>query len=137
MKSKLAHVCIETCDLDATEEFYGLLGLERRFEFRNQDNDLVGFYLAFGNDTFIEAIKVSQLKSEGAIKHFAIEVDDLDSCYQSLTQAGVALTEKKLEGDNTLMITCHDPNGVYIEIQSYTDASMQIHGGECRVNYRP
>ncbi|MBT8078628.1 MAG: VOC family protein [Gammaproteobacteria bacterium] len=137
MKSKLAHVCIETSDLDETEAFYGLLGLQRRFEFRNQDNDLVGFYLAFGNDTFIEAIKVSELKTEGTIKHFAIEVDDLDGCYQSLTQAGVEVTEKKLEGDNTLMITCHDPNGVYIEIQSYTDASMQFHGGECRVNYRP
>ena len=137
MQNRLAHVCIEATDLEETEAFYALLGLERRFEFRNQDNDLVGFYLAFGNRTFIEVIKVSALKNEGTIKHFAIETDDIDACFRTLTEAGIAVTEKNLEGDDTLMITCHDPNGVYIEIQSYTDASMQLRGGNCRVNYRP
>ena len=82
-------------------------------------------------------IKVAALKQEGTIKHFAIETDDIDTCYGALTDAGVSVTEKNLEGDDTMMITCHDPNGVYIEIQSYTDASMQLHGGTCRVNYRP
>ena len=137
MRNKLAHVCIEATDLDETEAFYALLGLERRFEFRNQDNDLVGFYLAFGNETFIEVIKVSEKKAEGTIKHFAIETDDIDACYRALADAEIAVSEKKLEGDDTLMITCNDPNGVYIEIQTYTDASMQLHGGNCRVNYRP
>ena len=137
MKTNLAHVCIESTDLSRTEEFYNLLGLERRFEFRNQDDDLVGFYLAFGNETFVEVIKVSTRKTEGTIKHFAIECDDLDVCYQRLTASGVEVTERKLESDDTWMITCHDPDGVYIEIQSYTDESMQRRGGTCRVEYRP
>ena len=137
MKTKLAHVCIESTDLDKSEEFYNLLGLSRRFEFRNQDNELVGFYLAFDNETYIEVIKVSEGKSEGVVKHFAIEVDDIDACFNALKDANVEVTGKKLEGDNTLMITCNDPSGVYIEIQSYTDESMQLHGGTCRVEYRP
>ena len=137
MKTKLAHVCIESTDLQLTEDFYALLGLQRRFEFRNQDDELVGFYLAFENQTYIEVILVAELKSEGAVKHFAVEADDLDATYEAMKNAGVEVTEKKLEGDNTLMITCNDPSGVYIEIQSYTDESMQLHGGECPVNYKP
>jgi catechol 2,3-dioxygenase-like lactoylglutathione lyase family enzyme len=137
MKAKLAHVCIESTDLQASEEFYALLGLSRRFEFRNQDDELVGFYLAFNNESYIEVIKVSENKTEGAVKHFAIEVDDIDASYAQLAANGVEVTEKKLEGDNTAMITCHDPSGIFIEIQSYTDESMQLHGGTCTVNYKP
>ena len=137
MKAKLAHVCIESMDLRATEDFYALLGMQRRFEFRNQDDELVGFYLAFDNQTYIEVIKVSDTKHEGAVKHFAIEVDDIDETYKRLTEGGVEATEKALEGDKTWMITVHDPSGVFIEIQSYTDDSMQLHGGTCAVNYKP
>jgi catechol 2,3-dioxygenase-like lactoylglutathione lyase family enzyme len=137
MQSKLAHVCIETDDLEATESFYRALGLERRFEFKNQHDDLVGFYLAFGNNTFIEVIKVKQPRPEGVVRHFAIEVDDVDAWYQSLKQNGIDVTEKKYEGDDNWMITCRDPNGIFIELQQYTDKSMQRIGGNCKVNYVP
>jgi catechol 2,3-dioxygenase-like lactoylglutathione lyase family enzyme len=33
--TRLAHVCIETADLARTEAFYAVLGLSRRYEFRN------------------------------------------------------------------------------------------------------
>ena len=48
--NRLAHVCIETRDLDRTETFYRAFGLRRQFDFRNQDGLLVGFYLAFDNE---------------------------------------------------------------------------------------
>jgi catechol 2,3-dioxygenase-like lactoylglutathione lyase family enzyme len=137
MLSKLAHVCIETADLEATENFYRVLGLERRFDFRNQHNDLVGFYLAFGNNTFIEVIKVRQARPEGAVRHFAIEIDDADAWYQRLKDAGIDVTAKKYEGDDNWMITCRDPNGIFIELQQYTEKSMQRIGGDCKVNYVP
>jgi hypothetical protein len=35
------------------------------------------------------------------------------------------------------MITCHDPNGIFIELQQYTDKSMQLVGGVCEVDYQP
>ena len=41
MKTGLAHVCIESRDLEATEKFYRVLGLERQFEFRNANIDQV------------------------------------------------------------------------------------------------
>ena len=37
---RLAHVCIHSNDLAATESFYGYLGIDRKFEFRNLQHEL-------------------------------------------------------------------------------------------------
>lgn len=137
MRTKLAHVCIETSDLKITEAFYRVLGLERQFEFRNLQGELVGFYLAFGNRTFIEVIKTSKPKSEGVIKHFAIEVEDIDEAYKVLVESGIDVSEKELAKDHLWMITVTDPNGIFIELQQYTADSMQLVGGVCEVDYQP
>jgi catechol 2,3-dioxygenase-like lactoylglutathione lyase family enzyme len=137
VRTNLAHVCIESNDLEATEAFYRLLGLERRFEFRNLQGELVGFYLAFGNMTFIEVIKTSRPGAAGIIKHFAIEVDDVDEVFGRLKEHGVDVTEKEFAKDHIWMITCTDPNGIFIELQQYTAESMQRVGGVCEVNYTP
>ena len=136
--TRLAHVCIETDDLERTEAFYATLGLERRYEFRNQHDDLVGYYLAFpGSLTYVEVIKVRKPRAAGAVRHFAIEVDDIRAARDALLQGGIETGETVLEKDRTMMITCHDPNGVFIEIQEYTPESMQTQGGVCRVEYVP
>jgi len=137
MKVRLAHVCFETNDLAKTEAFYRLLGVKRQFDFRNKQGDLVGFYLSFDNRSYIEVIKVSDTKPAGSIRHFAMEVDDVDVAFQRLTDAGVEVTEKEFAGDNNWMITCHDPNGIFIELQQYTSDSMQLNGGICEVDYQP
>lgn len=137
MITGLAHVCIESRDLEATEAFYRVLGLRRQFEFRNLQNELVGYYLAFGNRTFIEVIKNTKAGGDGIVKHFAIEVEDVDKAHNALQKGGYAVTEKEMAGDNNWMITCHDPNGIFIELQQYTDKSMQLVGGTCEVDYVP
>ncbi len=137
MRTKLAHVCIESEDLEATEAFYRVLGLERRFDFRNKQGALVGYYLAFSNDTFIEVIKVGQLKASGRILHFAMEIDNADATYQRLKANGIDVSEKEWAGDNNWMVTCTDPSGVFIELQEYTQDSLQRVGGVCPVDYQP
>ena len=137
MKTGLAHVCIEVRDLEATEAFYNVLGLRRQFEFRNLQGELVGFYLAFPNRTYIEVIKVPTAGGEGNIRHFAIEVDDVDEAHRRLEAAGYDVSKKERAGDRNWMITCHDPDGIFIELQQYTDESMQLIGGTCEVDYRP
>ena len=137
MRTNLAHVCFESADLEATEAFYRILGLERRFEFRNLQGELVGFYLAFDNMSFIEVIKTSKPKPAGMIKHFAIEVDDVDAVYDRLKKHGVEVSPKEFAKDHQWMITCHDPNGIFIELQQYTPESFQRVGGVCEVDYMP
>jgi len=117
---KLAHVCIHSDDLPATEAFYGYLGINRTFEFRNLENELIGMYLEFGDNTYIEIVKVSEREKQGIINHFAIEVEDVEAVHNTLVGKGVEVTEKRLGGDNTWMVTCHDPNGIFIEFHEYT-----------------
>lgn len=134
---KLAHVCIESADLEATERFYGCLGLERRFEFRNPAGLLIGYYLAFGNFTFLEVIRVRQVRPEGVVRHFAIESEDVEALRRKLLDAGFAASEKRLGEDHTWMVTCRDPNGAFIELHQYDEKSMQRHGGICEIDYTP
>ncbi len=136
MVIRLAHVCIETTDLAATERFYQLLGATRQFEFRNFQDELIGMYLYFGEDTFIEIVLIGSTKPEGgALVHFALEVEDIDSLVETLTDAGVTMSKKELGVDHTWMATCHDPNGIFIELHQYTQHSLQKKGGMCRIDY--
>jgi catechol 2,3-dioxygenase-like lactoylglutathione lyase family enzyme len=135
--TRLAHVCIESADLEATERFYACLGLRRRFEFRNPRGLLIGYYLQFENRTFLEVIRVEQARVEGAVRHFAIESDDVAALREQLIAAGYEASEKKLGGDNTWMVTARDPNGVFIELHEYRPDSMQLQGGVCVIDYEP
>jgi catechol 2,3-dioxygenase-like lactoylglutathione lyase family enzyme len=134
---KLAHVCIESADLDATERFYECLGLRRQFEFRNPAGLLVGYYLKFDDETFLEVIRVEAVRAEGTVRHFAIESDDVSALRARLLAAGFEAGEKRLGADHTWMVTCRDPNGVFIELHQYDARSMQRHGGVCLVDYVP
>ena len=137
MLVRLAHVCIETSKLGATENFYTGLGARRRFEFRNLQNELIGMYLYFGENSFIELVKISGEKPDGKIVHFALEVADIDTARNTLLEQGVEVSAKCLGGDKTWMITCHDPNGVFVELHQYTPDSMQHRGGTCVIDYTP
>ena len=134
---KLAHVCIESADLEATERYYECLGLARQFEFRNSQGLLVGFYLKFDDNTFIEVIRVESVRPEGGVRHFSIESDDIEALRQRLVGAGFEATEKCLESDHTWMVKTRDPNGIFIELQQYDQRSMQQQGGVCIVDYVP
>ena len=137
MVVRLAHLCIESNNLEATETFYGYLGIKRQFEFRNKQNELIGMYLNFGNDTYFEKKKKKKPREEGIIRHFAIEVEDVAAVRETLLKQGVKVTEKRLGGDNAWMVTCHDPNGIFIEFHEYTENSMQKVGGTCIIDYHP
>jgi catechol 2,3-dioxygenase-like lactoylglutathione lyase family enzyme len=134
---KLAHVCIESADLEATERFYGCLGLRRQFEFRNPAGLLIGYYLRFDDETFLEVIRVESVRDEGAVRHFAIESEDVEALRARLLAAGFEASEKRLGGDQTWMVTCRDPNDVFIELHEYGAQSMQRHGGVCVIDYTP
>jgi catechol 2,3-dioxygenase-like lactoylglutathione lyase family enzyme len=134
---QLAHACIESTDLDATERFYACLGLKRQFEFRNPAGTLIGYYLKFDNETFLEVVRVREIKPGGGMRHFAIESDDIETIAAHLTAAGYCPTAKRLGEDNTWMVTCRDPDGQFIELHQYDAQSMQREGGVCLIDYTP
>jgi catechol 2,3-dioxygenase-like lactoylglutathione lyase family enzyme len=134
MIKQLAHVCIHAEDLTVTETFYvEVLGLERGFTFM-KDGTEVGFYIKLGASTFIEVFQ-GKPSDEGSIKHFAIEVDDIDTVINKLRSHGCEATDKKLGIDHSWQSWTQDPNGIRIEFHQYTADSLQLKGGIGEVNW--
>ncbi|PKD44477.1 VOC family protein [Rhodohalobacter barkolensis] len=134
MIKQLAHICVHTEDLKETERFYcEVLGLEKGFIFE-KNNELFGYYIKLGNDSFIEVFKGKPGKI-GNINHLAIETDDIDQIITTLRSNGFDATDKKLGCDHTWQTWAKDPNGVRIEFHQYTDESFQFKGGVCKVDW--
>ncbi|WP_269526479.1 VOC family protein [Coraliomargarita parva] len=134
MIKQIAHICIHTEDLQATERFYTEgFGMERGYEFI-KDGRLIGYYLKFGNMTFLEVFE-GTTSGPGNINHVALETDEIDAVIVRLRQAGIPVGAKKMGADNSWQVWVTDPNGVRIEIQQYTAQSRQITGGQCIVNW--
>lgn len=137
MITQLAHICIGAKNLAEAQRFYcDGLGLTKRFDFI-KDGKLFGFYLEVGQKTFIEVFQEGSGIAEGKslIKHFCLEVDDIDSMSQQMKSQGWNVTEKKMGPDQTWQVWLTDPSGVSLELHQYTDKSCQYTGDDCQVNW--
>ena len=134
MIKQLAHLCIHSPDLAATQHFYcEALAMPIRFRF-DKNGELFGFYLDCGGGTFIEVFQ-GVAGPVGKINHLALEVEDLDEGRQRLASFGYAVGEKKMGADQSWQAWGEDPHGTRIEFHQYTDESMQIVGGVCVVDW--
>jgi len=134
MFKRLAHVCIGAVDLDAAESFYvDALGMEMAFEFYRA-GQRIGFYVKVGETTFLEVFAISDAPKNGSplIKHFCLEVEDLDAVINRLSDRGLEVSAKKMGADNAWQAWIADPSGVRIELMQYCAASTQFTG--CPVN---
>jgi len=124
----LAHVCIQSCDLDATLQFYcGALGMKKQFDFTRQGR-VVGFYLQAGNQTFLEVFETSQVpeKKAGNLSHFCFETESIEAQHQALVQAGYKPGPISLGSDKSYQFWVKDPNGIDFEFHQYTPESAQF-----------
>ena len=134
---QLAHMCIFTDDLAATEAFYrDVLGIEVKFRFI-RDGKLHGFYLDVGNSTNIEVFEKAgtAFDESNAINHMCLEVHDMDAAIAHIRAQGAEITDKKFGIDDTYQSWTKDPNGVKIELFEYTPKSAQFLGGDRNVNW--
>ena len=134
MIKKIAHVCIQCPDLLEAKRFYNeLLELPIAFEFRKGD-ELIGFYFKTGDNTYIEVFK-GLAEKDGPVRHFCLEVDDLEALRTSLVAKGIVATEVKLGGDQSYQFWIDAPGNLRIEFHQYTAESYQVNGGVCQVNW--
>lgn len=136
MINQIAHVCISSLDLDATERFYCKgLGFRKVFDFV-RDGNVVGFYLGVTENTYIEVFRQDKVdtKAKSPVRHFCLEVDSIDVVSDHLTESGYEVTEKKLGADESWQAWVTDPAGVRIEFHEYTEKSTQITGADCVLN---
>ena len=133
MIKAIAHICISTKDLHETEMFYcECLGLSKKFHFV-RDGNVFGYYLQINESNFIEVFKADTVSSETKplVKHFCLEVDDIDKTIKEIRDCGVTITDKKMGRDNSWQAWLTDPNGVRIELHQYTDKSSQVTENDC------
>ena len=87
---QLAHVCIFSSDLEATQRFYeDVLGLSVQFNFLREGKHF-GYYLNTGGRSFVEVF----LKPEAGfdetdrINHLCLEVEDIDAAIAHIEGRG-------------------------------------------------
>ena len=83
---QIAHACMMTHDLAASEHFYcDVLGLKKAFEF-NKGGKRIGLYIEAGARTWIEIFdhKDAPFPSLGAINHFCLEVTSMDEAIKHI-----------------------------------------------------
>lgn len=133
MIKALAHLCISTNDLAATERFYGsCLGLTKKFKFI-REGKIIGYYFQINENTFIEVFQtdINASDQEPQVMHFCLEVNHIDTAIETLRNRGIRVTDKKLGSDHSWQAWLADPNGVKIELHQYTDKSCQATGSDC------
>jgi len=136
MIKRLAHVCIGATNLAETERFYlDSLGMEKAFDFFRAGQH-IGFYLKAGESTFIEVFAEDgePEAQRPLIKHFCLEVADLDAVCEALKSKGVDISAKKLGGDGAWQAWITDPSGVRIELMQYSEDSSQFSGRPVDLN---
>lgn len=137
MFTRLAHINIGATDLAASERFYTeVLGMEKAFDFV-KEGEPFGFYVKAGNTTFIEVFIQNEPPTSDImlLKHFCLEVEDLDAVIETIRSRGWDVTDKKQGVDQSWQAWVTDPSGVRIEIMQYTDNSSQFTGTTCNVNW--
>jgi lactoylglutathione lyase/glyoxylase I family protein len=133
MIKALAHICILTKNLDETERFYcSGLGLTKKFNFIREGR-VFGYYLQINDANFIEVFQADADSSAGEppIKHFCLEVENIDTAIVTLRNRGIHVTDKKLGADHSWQAWLADPNGIRIELHQYTGKSSQVLGSDC------
>jgi glyoxylase I family protein len=139
------HINIVVADLEKSLAFYvGLLGMRETFRCELSGawiESVVGLREATAKCAFVQPVGggcrielLEYLLPEGAslsqnslantsgLRHFAIEVEDLDTVYQTLSDAGVAFLSppvtvpfRLIDSIQKRLCYSHDPDGVIVE----------------------
>lgn len=126
MLKRLSHVSLGSTDLNRTLGFYcNLLGCSVAHEFRNNDGDRYGVFLACGNATFLEFFIEREPRRDGGLyRHLCFEVESLESVAMTLRQSGYAPTIRRGRTDRVLQFFVEDPDGNVVEFQQHDRESV-------------
>lgn len=133
MIKQIAHICLLSSNLEATENFYcQLLGLKKQFDFIS-DGQKCGFYLKICEGNYIEVFQSNTIQTleKQPIQHFCLEVTDMEALINQVQSQGHAITDKKMGEDHTWQCWIKDPDNVDIEFHQYTQDSYQYSGQNC------
>ena len=105
MITRIAHVCLNVKDLDASLAFYEkVLKLKRQFNFVRKGK-AIGAYFEVAQGNYLEMFQkdLAGVTNTGIV-HFCLETDDIDKVGAWLEKNKVQTTPKKLGADRSWQI---------------------------------
>jgi lactoylglutathione lyase len=138
MIRQLAHCCFYTDQIDQMVKFYqDSLGLPVQFMLNDDEGQVMGYYFACGNTTYLEvfdqALAIKQWGGKEQIqttasryKHLCLEVIGLDDYKKLLEERGVLVSDISLGMDHARQAWIADPDGNAIELMEYSHQSLQL-----------
>lgn len=129
MIKRIAHVCLNVRDLNASLAYYTAIGFTVKFKFTRK-NTLFGAYLEIAPGSYLEIFETTEtLEAQPrGIAHFCLETDDIDGFISRCAAEKIAVTPKKLGCDHTWQVWLKDPDGNAFEVHEYTAKSSQRTG---------
>lgn len=90
-----------------------------------------GYFIELFNEYTVHIENKTDPKLNYGYTHFAFVVDDIEEYYESLIKKGAeeyidSKPEKAIDGNYVMWF--HDPEGNRVEVQQYTEHSLQIGG---------
>jgi catechol 2,3-dioxygenase-like lactoylglutathione lyase family enzyme len=139
MIRQLAHICLHTKKVHEMVSFYtDTLGLKVQFTLENEENITFGYYIACGNQTFMEIFdhvmankkwgdgKVEDLICGNIYKHLCFQVDNIEEFVSASRKKGLQISDVRVGMDNSKQAWISDPDGNAIELMEYTEKSRQL-----------
>lgn len=115
----LDHINIDTCQPDATVDFYTeVLGLENRPD-RRPDFDFPGAWLFSGERAVVHLNFIDaddRFGQRSAFNHIAFEGSDFDTTCRELEAQGIEHRTAVRDEMGLRQIFVNDPNGIRVEI---------------------
>ena len=133
MVKNIAHVALEISNLQNSLDFYvGALGLEYKFDAKDENGVVKMVYLKLCEGVFIEmfatGIHIPERKHYLiGFHHLCFEVDDINKTAAEMEAKGYTLKHPvQMGSDGSWQFWVDDPDGNPIEFMQYTEESLQI-----------
>ncbi|MDO8606990.1 MAG: VOC family protein [Phaeospirillum sp.] len=125
---KLGHVSLSTTNVPRALEFWiDTMGGRLAHQFRNDKDELYGFFVCVGGGTFLEIFNAPGATSEGGLfRHLCLTVNDIGQWVDYLTRLGHDVKVRRGRTDHILQLLFHDPDGTMIELQQHDDQSVLL-----------
>jgi catechol 2,3-dioxygenase-like lactoylglutathione lyase family enzyme len=129
MITGISHACYLVTDLDRAVDFWcNKMGLKKAFDLNLRGGEVRGVFLLAGRRTFVELFEgdAVPIPPNASHKHISYEVDDMEATVKTLRERGVPVTDPVRGGEGSFQAWVTDPDGIRIELQQFTDKSLQV-----------
>jgi catechol 2,3-dioxygenase-like lactoylglutathione lyase family enzyme len=122
----VAHIGLETNDMDAARQFYGKqLGYQEPFSLDKPTGGLMLTYFKVNDHQYIEVFPDLKSETQDRLSHIAFETTDIRRLRDYLANRGVKVPNDVPEGrDGNLSMMLKDPDGHNVEFVEYRPGSL-------------